>query len=346
MGRIFLNSYVSSYVNGYNLLGRWAVNLIDALGELALGSRLRRLSDLLMQDGAKVYAATDLPFEPRWFPLFCALFRGGALSVTDAADHLGVSHAAVNQTANALTKAGLVDSQKSRHDGRKRLLALTDKGQALAQDLTPIWDDIRATLRDMISDAGVDLLGALEAMERVQYERGFYSRFNARRKARQRQAVQIQRFERGNSEHAKAFYDLNEAWVVGIFGALEAADLKLMAHPETAILDRGGAIYFAVDLETGGFVGTCALYLRPQDDWWELTKMTVAESMRGRQIGRRLGEAVLERCRAMGLKAVMLETNSRLTPALTLYRSLGFKAVPMPATSDYARADIRMECHL
>ena len=138
------------------------------------------------------------------------------------------------------------------------------------------------------------------------------------------------------------FFELNKAWVETLFGKLEKADLKLIEHPEPLILDRGGEIFFAQDPMTGTLLGTCAFYQRAEDDWWELTKMTVSEEARGRQIGWRLGEAVVNHARQMGLNAIMLETNSKLTPALTLYRRLGFVAVPMDTPSDYARADIRM----
>ena len=45
-------------------------NLIDELGELALGSRLKRLSDRVMKDGKALYARNNIDFEPTCFPVF------------------------------------------------------------------------------------------------------------------------------------------------------------------------------------------------------------------------------------------------------------------------------------
>ena len=74
--------------------------------------------------------------------------------------------------------------------------------------------------------------------------------------------------------------------------------------------------------------------------------MAVAKLERGRQTGRKLAEAILERARNAGMTAVYLETNSRLIPALTLYRSLGFVQIEADSNSQYVRADTRMELEL
>jgi hypothetical protein len=50
----------------------------------------------------------------------------------------------------------------------------------------------------------------------------------------------------------------------------------------------------------------------------------------------------------MGAKLLYLETNSSLTPAITLYESLGFRHVPaeLVVPSPYARADVFMKMSL
>nr|MCU0634753.1 GNAT family N-acetyltransferase [Gemmatimonadaceae bacterium] len=58
--------------------------------------------------------------------------------------------------------------------------------------------------------------------------------------------------------------------------------------------------------------------------------------------GWRLGTATLERARQMGARRVYLESNTRLAPAIALYRKLGFVPVVGPP-SPYARCDIQME---
>ena len=73
--------------------------------------------------------------------------------------------------------------------------------------------------------------------------------------------------------------------------------------------------------------------------------MAVDTAMRGRGVGRMLGEAAIERARALGGSRVELLSNTRLTPAIALYRSLGFVEVPLPP-NDYERANIKMVLEL
>ena len=90
----------------------------------------------------------------------------------------------------------------------------------------------------------------------------------------------------------------------------------------------------------GLVVGACAL-LRNDDGSFELAKMAVDPVARGQHVGRALGEAAIGRAREMGAPYVELLSNTRLTPAIALYRSLGFVEVALPA-SEYERANIKM----
>ena len=76
---------------------------------------------------------------------------------------------------------------------------------------------------------------------------------------------------------------------------------------------------------------------------YELTKMAVTTAAQGLGAGRRLGEAVIDRYRALGGTSLYLESHSSLAPALALYESLGFRHSPRPAPSEYARSDVYME---
>ena len=57
------------------------MDILSDLGALAFGSRLKRLSDQLMQDGIRVYRDSGLPFEPKWFPVFYYLGKKGPSAV-------------------------------------------------------------------------------------------------------------------------------------------------------------------------------------------------------------------------------------------------------------------------
>ncbi|GAB3579116.1 GNAT family N-acetyltransferase [Hymenobacter daeguensis] len=135
------------------------------------------------------------------------------------------------------------------------------------------------------------------------------------------------------------FRQLNEEWISRYF-ILEPADLKALDHPEEYILAPGGHILLAeVD---GQVVGTCAL-IKMADGGYELAKMAVSPAAQGRRIGLLLGEAAVRRVRELGGQRLYLESNSQLTPALRLYRKLGFQDLAQPNPSPYARADVQME---
>jgi GNAT superfamily N-acetyltransferase len=141
--------------------------------------------------------------------------------------------------------------------------------------------------------------------------------------------------------HRERFRDLNLAWITEHF-RVEDADRLALDDPEGYILGHGGHILMAeVD---GAIVGACAL-LRNADGSFELAKMAVDPSARGRHVGRALGEAAIARARSEGAPLVELLSNTKLAPAIALYRSLGFVEVPLPP-NDYERANIKMTLSL
>jgi GNAT superfamily N-acetyltransferase len=81
------------------------------------------------------------------------------------------------------------------------------------------------------------------------------------------------------------------------------------------------------------------------NDAYELCKMGVIEAARGLGIGLLIGEAAIKKARELKAKRVYLETNSSLTPALTLYAKLGFVRIEN-FMSPYERADVAMEVWL
>ena len=86
--------------------------------------------------------------------------------------------------------------------------------------------------------------------------------------------------------------------------------------------------------------------IRLENETAELAKMAVCEEAKGKQVGSLLGESVIERARARGFQTLVLESNRKLTPAMSLYKKLGFVEKPFPHPSEYSRADIYMELSL
>jgi GNAT superfamily N-acetyltransferase len=68
----------------------------------------------------------------------------------------------------------------------------------------------------------------------------------------------------------------------------------------------------------------------------EMKRMYVRPAARGLGLGRALGEAIMAEGRRLGYGAMRLDTIDTMTPAITLYESLGFRRIgayrynPMP----------------
>jgi GNAT superfamily N-acetyltransferase len=148
-------------------------------------------------------------------------------------------------------------------------------------------------------------------------------------------AVEIREFV---PDDATAFRTLNEEWILQYF-ALEAKDDETLGDPAGRIVEPGGRIFMAFrDERPAGCVALVAM----QPGEYEVAKMAVTREFQGRGVGRKLLLAAIEAAKAMGAARLYLETNQRLTHAIHLYESVGFRPLPQ-ADSPYARVDVRME---
>jgi GNAT superfamily N-acetyltransferase len=142
-------------------------------------------------------------------------------------------------------------------------------------------------------------------------------------------------------KYAADFRRMNMEWL-DAYQLLESHDLLVLNDPKGIILDRGGYIYLAS--AQGEIVGSAAL-IREQDGQYELAKMFVAPSFRGQGISKLLLERCLETAREIGVKKLILYSNSKLQTAIKLYTQYGFRHVPAVDTP-FVTADVKMELDL
>ena len=134
------------------------------------------------------------------------------------------------------------------------------------------------------------------------------------------------------------FVSLNEEWVTKYF-VLEDTDRKYLDDPERTIVEPGGDIVFL--LEGDRAVATCAL-IPYKTGVFELAKMAVLESERGRGLGNLLMDATIRRGREIGARKIFLLSNTKLKPAVNLYKKFGFKTVHQGPNPSYERCNIEM----
>lgn len=147
-------------------------------------------------------------------------------------------------------------------------------------------------------------------------------------------------------EDARAFKELNEEWISGLF-VLEPADRRILDDPEGAIVARGGQVLIArqADPASAEILGCVALVPSgAAPGTYELSKMTVAPAHRGAGVGRAILLAALEHARRLGGTRLFLGSSRRLADAVHLYESVGFRHVPVSELGPlpYARADVFM----
>ena len=79
-------------------------------------------------------------------------------------------------------------------------------------------------------------------------------------------------------------------------------------------------------VEDGEPVGCVAL--RPMDrETCEMKRVYLRPAWRGRGIGRELAESIVDAARRIGYRRMRLDTIPSLKPAISLYRSMGFRVI-------------------
>jgi DNA-binding MarR family transcriptional regulator/ribosomal protein S18 acetylase RimI-like enzyme len=312
------------------------MEFVNQLGLLALGSRMKALSEQLYALADRVYALLGMPLEGRWFPVLRLLHERGPQRIGEIAQAIGQSHSAVSQLADKLVQQGWLESEAADHDRRQRRLLLSDRASATLRSVRPAWRAINDELAQRCAERDLDLLGALDQLSAL-LEPGLADIIATRARRGQREAVRIVPHQPALGEH---FYRLNAAWLRKYF-YLEAIDHEVLSNPDREIRDGGGEILYA-ELD-GEIVGTCALK-HEGDGVYEFTKMAVDERWQGLGLGRLLMQAALDwYVKRTPRRMLFLESSTRLAPALKLYESVGFEHQPAgKPDSHYQRSDVYM----
>jgi GNAT superfamily N-acetyltransferase len=143
-------------------------------------------------------------------------------------------------------------------------------------------------------------------------------------------------------ELAPHFKKINEEWITDMF-RLEEKDQRVLDDPQNQIIASGGFIFFAEDPELG-IIGTCAL-LKTRTDEYELTKMGVLKKARGKNAGKFLLQAAIEKAQEIKARRLYLLTNKKCEAAIHLYQTYGFQHDPLIMQDygqEYDRCDVAM----
>lgn len=310
---------------------------LNALGQLALGSRLKRISERMLADAAAVYQHFGVDVQPKWFTLLALLSDKKEVSVVAASQMLGLSQPAVSQFAKQLQAKGYLAMNACAEDSRRKNLSLTELGQAQVDKMQPMWDSVHLAANELCEENHNDFYRSLLSLEAAFDKRSLLQR--SLDKAAVQQDVSLVPFRPNLAHH---FDQINRQWISAMF-TLEAIDERVITQPQDNIIAGGGKIWFARHHQKG-IVGTCALLKKAQGEF-ELTKMGVLESARGLKVGESLLRFVIEQSQRMNIHNLFLLTNKKCQSAIHLYEKHGFvhdEDIMQRFGGAYQRCDVAM----
>ncbi len=315
------------------------MDALRGLGELGLGSRLKRVSEYMMKETQIVYNHYKIDFDPYLFPIFKIIVHKNGVTNSEIQNSLQFTQPAITQTINKLNNKGLIIYKPDKVDKRKKIIYLSEKGKNLLERLKPIWKSIDIVIKEYTLETSSSLIEHLNSLENKLNTKSFSDTIinHLKINATKTQDIEIISFDK---KYSKDFYNLNIEWLKMYF-YVESYDEDVLSNPETYIINKGGYIFFAkLNNQT---VGTVALMPIGDEGLFELTKMAVSPSHRGYKIGQQLMQYCIDFAKSIDLPKLVLYSSRKLENAIYIYRKYGFIEIPVEPNCPYVRCDIKME---
>jgi DNA-binding MarR family transcriptional regulator len=141
-------------------------DVVERLGHLALGTRLKRLGERMQADTTRFIEASGLPVPASQFPLLAALDRPGGLTIGELTEAVGISQPGVTRSVTRLAGLGLVVVSHEGGDRRRRTVRLTARGAEIVETArAAVWPHVTAAVVGLVGDLDGPLLGQLGEIE-------------------------------------------------------------------------------------------------------------------------------------------------------------------------------------
>ena len=304
--------------------------------ELALGSRLARLSERLMKEVQLVYIKTGIDFDPYLFPVFRKVIDQETTTTTAIKDALGITQPAVTQSLQKLFKKRLIEFKSNESDGRSKLISLSAHGETVLKELKPLWAIIEHHVKELTIVNTNNLLEHIEFIEKSLLQKKLSDQILLDYQKMKHQETQVIPFHK---KYTKDFKDLNIAWLKKYF-VVEPHDEDLLNKCEENIINKGGYIFFT---KTGDQISGTVALIKMDNNSFELGKMAVDPMYQGQKIGQKLMQYCIDFAKDKKWTSLVLYSNTKLENAIHIYRKYGFKEMELEKDSPYLRSNIKME---
>ena len=137
---------------------------------------LRLLQTAIDADIAHVYAESgNVGLKPSWVMELLRLNARGAMTITELAESVQLTHSAISQKVEAMRAAGLVKATRGT-DARSKKVALTPKARRIAGRLAAEWRATEATIAEIETEVPYPLSRAVTDIEEALKRKSFHDR--------------------------------------------------------------------------------------------------------------------------------------------------------------------------
>jgi DNA-binding MarR family transcriptional regulator/ribosomal protein S18 acetylase RimI-like enzyme len=307
--------------------------LLDNLGFLAGGSRLRRIYEKLQLSGDKVYKDAGLDFKSSWFPVYSVLARHSApMTIMEITDQIAFSHITVKNIIQELEKKGLIYIVPNPGDRRSKLVSLSDGGKSLLLKLEPLWHSFSIAIQEVFETGHPDMTGILSRIDLALEQKPLEARviIPTSRQYTVRNASPGE-FKTIGALMIKAYANLegfpNAAEQPGYYQMLANVG-ELTKKPKTELLVAvssagkiAGAVVFFGDMRYYGSGGSATT----EHNACGFRLLAVAPSARGKGIGKLLTKACILKGERLKRRQVIIHTTKAMQLAWKMYERLGFR---------------------
>ena len=187
------------------------MEFFEKTGKMAIGSRLRMLTDKVTADASQIYQLYGVEIKPKWFPVFFVLSDGEAKTITGIAKEIGHTHPSVSNIVKEMDAKGLIKEITDKTDKRRNVIVLSAKGKKMADILSTQCSDVATAIENISKETRNDLWRAIEEWEELLSEKSLFQRVKEAKKERESHDIQIVPY---NPSFQAIFKSLNENWII------------------------------------------------------------------------------------------------------------------------------------